>query len=316
MKARRALTLHLSLLASLPAALLGTSATADTIYNRDGLVAEVNSGSRQDWNTGQRQQTRSTTITFQGQALCGKDVADLLFADGKGPPQRPFYCPNGAQALDGGVLAFFTSGSASTVLAYLQVVNGALRAQRIDVSKDPKRNSVQVTRFLDARLPGWTRVETAWNETVLIRHAPLQAINLGAGRLLDVDGDVAYLAVPAGSKAIETQPAKQVKDAYGYMQFVPAITEFVPTPAGFRVARLADGRELARWDAKDTCQQLPAMQFDPGTTGASSKIDIRYDDLPAWRARSLEFTPGPPGKAMLHLKPGVDLPRKPRCTPA
>ena len=33
MKARRALTLNLSLLASLPAALLGTSATADTIYN-------------------------------------------------------------------------------------------------------------------------------------------------------------------------------------------------------------------------------------------------------------------------------------------
>lgn len=309
MRARRALTLILSL--------LGASAVADTVYDRDGLVVEVAAGSHQDWNTGQRQQTRSTTITFRGKPLCGNDVADLLFADGKGPSQRAFYCPNGAQALEGGgVLAFFTSSSANTVLARLQVVGGALRVQRVDVSKDPDRNKISTTRFLDARLPGWTRIETAWNETVLIRHAPLQANNLGEGRLLDIDGDVAYLAVPAGSKAIETEPAKRVKDAYGYMQIVPAVTQFVPTAAAFRAVRLADGLELARWDAQDTCQQLPAMQFDPGTSGASSKIDLRYEDLPAWRANALQFTPGAPGKASLRLRPGVELPRKPHCTPA
>ncbi|MBB1627149.1 hypothetical protein [Achromobacter sp. UMC71] len=309
MRARRALILILSL--------LGASAAADTVYNRDGLVVEVSAGSRQDWNTGQRQHTRATAITFQGKTLCGNDVTDLLYPDGNGPPRRAFYCPNGAMALDGaGVLAFFTSGSADTVLAHLQVVNGSLRAQRVDVSKDPGRNKVQVTRFLDARLPGWTRVETAWNETVLIRHAPLQANNLGPGRLLDIDGDVAYLAVPAGSKVIEIEPTKRVKDAYGYMQIVPAVTKFVPTPTAFRVVRLADGRELARWEAKDTCQQLPAMQFDPGSSSVSSKIDVPYEDLPAWRAKALRFTPGPPGKATLRMTPGVELPHKPHCTPA
>lgn len=309
MRARHALTLILSL--------LGASAAADTVYDRDGLVVQVAAGSRQDWNTGQRQQTRSTTITFQGKALCGNDVTNLLYPDAKGPPRRAIYCPNGAMALDGGgVLAFFTSGSAETVLARLQVVNGVLRAQRVDVSNDPDRNKIQVTRFLDARLPGWTRIDTAWAETVLIRHTPLQATNLGEGRLLDIDGDVAYLAVPTGSKPIETQPAARIKDARGDMQYVPAVTRFVPTPLAFRAVRLTDGRELARWDAKDLCQQLPAMQFEPGGAASSSKIDIRYDDVPAWRANALQFTPGPPGKALLRLKPGVTLPRKPHCTPA
>lgn len=309
MRARTALTLILSL--------LGASASANTIYNRDGLVVEVATDSQRDWNTGQRQQTRNTTITFQGKPLCGNDVASLLYADGKGAPQRAFYCPNGALALDGGgVLAFFTSSSANTVLARLQVVNGTLQAQRVDVSKDPDRNKLSTTRFLDARRPGWTRIETAWDETVLIRHTPLQATNLGEGRLLDIDGDVAYLAVPAGSKPIETQPATRIKDAHGDMQYVPAVTQFVRTPLAFRAVRLADGRELARWDAKDTCQQLPAMQFEPGGQALNSKIDVRYDDVPAWRAGALQFTPGAPGKALLRLKPGVELPRTPNCKPA
>ncbi|MEN5347209.1 hypothetical protein ABE599_26155 [Achromobacter mucicolens] len=308
MTSRRALVFLLSLLAA--------PSGAAVVYDNHGLVVDVAAGSRSDWNTGQRQTTRATTITFQGKSLCGADVGALLFPGSNVPQARAFFCPGPVAILEtDAVLAFFTSSSASTVLAHLQVVNGALRAQRLPISDKPDRDRTHGTRFEDARLPGWTRVNSAWNETVMIRHAPLKAMNLGPGKLLDVAGDVAYLAIPPGRDVVVLQPATHVKDAHGYLQYVPEVSKFVDTPLAFRAVRLSDARELARLDFKDTCVGLPALQFErPGAKAASgSSPVIAFDEVPAWRANALELTQAQ-GRATLRLKPGVALPRKAGCS--
>lgn len=287
---------------------------ADTLYNKGGLIVEADTRSQRDVNTGQAQHLSRTTITFQGHPLCGTDVATLLYPDRDGAAPRAFFCSGPVEVLDAGILAFFTSSSANTVLAHLAVREGALRVQRIDVSDQPSRNTLYGTRFMDARLPGWTRIETAWKETVLIRHADARAINLGEGRLLDIDGDIAYLAIPPGSTVIERQPETRIKDAYGDMQRVPAVTEHVPTALAFRAVRLTDGHELARLTGADRCLLLPRIEFEPNAYAAGSKIDVAYDDVPAWRASTLQFNPGK-RSATLQLRPGIQLPRKPGCTP-
>lgn len=309
MPTRRALAFLLTLLAA--------PSSAAVVYDNHGLVVDIATGSRSDWNTGQRQTTRATTITFQGKPLCGTDVGALLYPGGKTPQARAFFCPGPVAVLEtDAVLVFFTSSSASTVLAHLQVVNGALRVQRLPLSDKPDRDRIHGTRFEDARLPGWTRVDSAWNETVMIRHAPLKALNLGPGKLLDIAEDVAYLAIPPGRKAVVVQPATRVKDAHGDLQYVPEITKFVDTPLAFRAVRMRDGSELARLDFKDTCLVLPTLQFErPDRKYASgSATAVSFDDLPAWRVNTLELAQSQ-GRATLRLRPGVDLPRKPGCTP-
>lgn len=306
---RRAIAFLLSLCAA--------PSGAAVVYDNHGLVVDVATGSRGDWNTGQRQATRATTITFQGKALCGTDVGALLHPGGKEQQARAFFCPGPVAVLDtDAVLAFFTSSSARTVLAHLQVVNGALRVQRLALSDKPDRDRIHGTRFEDARMPGWTRVNSAWNETVMIRHAPLLALNLGPGKLLDVEGDIAYLAVPPGREVVVMQPATRVKDAHGDLQYVPEISKFVDTPLAFRAVRMRDGRELARLDFKDTCLLLPAMQFErpDRNFAAGSTKAVAFDDVPAWRADTLELAQVQ-GRPALRLRPGVELPRKAGCTP-
>lgn len=297
--------------------MLAAPAGAAVVYDNHGLVVEVATGSRSDWNTGQRQNTRSTTISFNGKALCGTDVGALLYPGGKEAASRAFFCTGPARALEtDAVLAFFTSSSADSALAHLQVANGALRVQRLALSANPDRDRVSGTLFQDARLPGWTRVETAWNETVLIRHAPLKALNLGAGKLLDVADGVAYLAVPPGRDVVVVQPATRIKDARGDMQYVPEVVRYVDAPLAFRAVSMSDGRELARLDFKDSCLRLPALEFDrpDPRNSATRKPDVAFDDVPAWRAGTLRYAQAP-RHATLSLQPGVVLPRKPGCAP-
>ncbi|MNX50788.1 hypothetical protein D3C86_814300 [compost metagenome] len=297
--------------------MLAAPAGAAVIYDNHGLVVNVATISRSDWNTGQRQNLRGTTITFEGKKLCGPDVGALLYPGGQEVAARAFFCAGPARALEtDAVLAFFNSSSADAVLAHLQVVNGALRVNRLALSDKPGRDRVGGTLFQDARLPGWTRVDTAWNETVMIRHAPLKALNLGAGKLLDVADDVAYLAVPPGRDVVVVQPATRVKDAHGDLQYVPEVTRFVDAPLAFRAVRMSDGRELARLEFKDTCLRLPALEFnrpDP-LYPAAAKPDVVFDEVPAWRAGTLQLARAQ-GGATLRLQPGVALPRKPGCAP-
>ncbi len=81
---------------------------------------------------------------------------------------------------------------------------------------------------------------------------------------------------------------------------------------------MSDGHELARLDFKDTCLRLPAIQFDrPDALSRSSAApEVAFDEVPAWRASTLQLTQAQGGRAALRLQPGVSLPRKPDCAPA
>src|SRR5690606_18622419 len=154
--------------------------------------------------TGQHHAWVDYTMTFAGESLCGRNVAALLFPDDDFPSARGFYCPQNVMVLpQDGVVAFFSSNSSkSPVLAHVRVVDGELAVTRLDVSPDPKRNSLYSVRFLDARLPGWRRVQTGWRDTVLLRLSPFKVVLLGEGELLDVDGEVAFLLVRPGKKVV------------------------------------------------------------------------------------------------------------------
>ncbi|WP_277757294.1 hypothetical protein [Achromobacter denitrificans] len=97
---------------------------------------------------------------------------------------------------------------------------------------------------------------------------------------------------------------------------MPAITKFVPTPLAFRAVRMSDGRELARLDIQDACVGLPAIQFDrpDAQSRPGAAPEIAYDDVPAWRAATLQLTQAQ-GRAALRLQPAAALPRKPGCAP-
>ena len=137
--------------------MLAAPAGASVIYDNHGLVVEVTTSGRSDWNTGQRQNTRSTTITFQGNKLCGPEVGKLLYPGGKETAAGAFFCAGPAKALEtDAVLAYFNSSSTDAVLAHLQVVNGALRVNRLTLSDKRDRDRPNGTRFEAARLPGWT----------------------------------------------------------------------------------------------------------------------------------------------------------------
>ncbi|SSW62384.1 hypothetical protein AVE30378_00128 [Achromobacter veterisilvae] len=76
--------------------LLAAPACASVIYDSQGLVVEVAAGSRNDWNTGQRQATRSTTITYRGATLLltqDSGRAVLRLQPGTALPRKPGCAP-------------------------------------------------------------------------------------------------------------------------------------------------------------------------------------------------------------------------------
>lgn len=297
-------------------AFLAAGAVADVLYDKDGLVVTRASESRRDWNTGQSQSFSTSAIRFRGKALCGTDVGALLYPDGAEPAGRSsFFCPGPVRVLARGVLAYFNSSSgAGSQLAHLAVVDGALRVQRIALSDTPARDRVHGTRFMDARMPGWTRVESAWGETVLIRHDPFQAVRLGEGRLLDLAPDAAFLVALPRQEVASREPDRIVEAPDGSTGIAYGRVVTKPTPLAFRAVRWSDGRELARLEIADPCVVLPDLEFEPSGTGRQSGIDrIAYEDVPAWRQRLLMYLQPSAGKASLRLQPGQALPRKPGC---
>ncbi|MNL73814.1 hypothetical protein D3C87_1993330 [compost metagenome] len=97
---------------------------------------------------------------------------------------------------------------------------------------------------------------------------------------------------------------------------MPEVTKFVDAPLALRAVRMSDGRELARLDFKDTCLSLPTLEFnqpDP-LASSSTRPAVAFDDVPAWRARTLQLTQAQ-GRATLRLQPGVSLPSKANCKP-
>ena len=159
----------------------------------------------------------------------------------------------------------FFRDSNETFLAGLTARGGRLRVERLWLSEDEARDTVETRKLLDARMPGWSRVQTDWTETALIHHESLRVVRLGAGMLLDIDGDTAFLMTPPGETVVRQEPNRLVTGPGGasYVEQGKVITR--KTPLMFRAVRWRDAR--------------------------SSRLEVR---MPASRRRGWTWTAGRP----------------------
>ena len=127
-------------------------------------------------------------------------------------------------------------------------------------------------------MPGWSRVQTDWTETALVRHDSLQVVRLGAGMLLDIDGDTAFLMTPPGETVVRQEPNRLVTGPGGasYVEQGKVITR--KTPLTFRAVRWRDGAELARLEVKDACLQAPGLDLD-GRPSSGRNAQVAYADV-------------------------------------
>jgi hypothetical protein len=228
-------------------------------------------------------------VRFRGRKLCGTDIDALLHPDGDEPSRARMWCPVAAQALPGqGALVFFSSASApGPVLAHLCARDGALVATRIDAATidtaneartdtptSPDRNRFYSPRLLDARMPGWTRVETAWYDTILIAHSPLRIVRLGQGRLLDIEHGIAWLIVDID----KVSPDMAARDRRAHV----------------RAVSLDDGRSVASL-ALPGCAGIPPMQLDGNDAVAVPRTSGRlaFNDVAPWRRQHLRLHQDP-----------------------
>ena len=132
-------------------------------------------------------------------------------------------------------------------------------------------------------MPGWSRVQTDWTETALVRHDS-QVVRLGAGMLLDIDGDTAFLMTPPGETVVRQEPNRLVTGPGGasYVEQGKVITR--KTPLTFRAVRWRDGAELARLEVKDACLQAPGLDLD-GRPSSGRNAQVAYADVRGARAR-------------------------------
>ncbi|CAM4360421.1 hypothetical protein BOTU111921_25485 [Bordetella tumbae] len=285
---------------------LAAPGATEVLYDRDGLRGERVPYGQTNPATGQRQSGYTYQVTFNGAKLCGDDVSLLLFP---GRDFKRFYCAGPIQPLPDGMLVFFTGGE--TALARVRVMQGRLQVQRISMSSDAKRDSLHETRFLDAGMAGWTRIQTAWEDTVMIQHMPFQVVYLGEGRLLDISDGVAYLARARRTQYVQIEPDKWVDLPNIGRVFSRGREQSYQVGPTFRAVRWPEGRELARLDL-DSCTDLPKLEFSPGD-GPSDAL-VKYADLSAWRAQTLVYAAAGKGST-LRLAASTDVPRRAGCTP-
>lgn len=300
--------------ASLAAAplMLAATAQAAAVFDAGGLRIDAAQQSQRDVNTGQSQTFRITAASFQGEALCGAGgtLGRYLHPDDARLATRPYYCLSPVLPVGPDSVLMFFRDSNETFLAGLTARGGRLRVERLWLSEDEARDTVETRKLLDARMPGWSRVQTDWTETALIHHESLRVVRLGAGMLLDIDGDTAFLMTPPGETVVRQEPNRLVTGPGGasYVEQGKVITR--KTPLMFRAVRWRDGAELARLEVKDACLQAPGLDLD-GRPSSGKDAQVAYADVPAWRARTLSYVPG--RNARLLLAPGAELPRAPGC---
>ena len=301
--------------ASLAAAplMLAATAQAAAVFDAGGLRIDAAQQSQRDVNTGQSQTFRITAASFQGEALCGAGgtLGRYLHPDDARLATRPYYCLSPVLPVGPDSVLMFFRDSNETFLAGLTARGGRLRVERLWLSEDEARDTVETRKLLDARMPGWSRVQTDWTETALIHHESLRVVRLGAGMLLDIDGDTAFLMTPPGETVVRQEPNRLVTGPGGasYVEQGKVITR--KTPLMFRAVRWRDGAELARLEVR----MPPGAGAGPGRPAVQRQdAQVAYADVPAWRARTLSYVPG--RNARLLLAPGAELPRAPGCAAA
>lgn len=227
-------------------------------------------------------------VAWRGEDLCGRWVGALLFPDQHTRHDR-FYCPSQVAVL--GSDALLVLFSQDDILARVSTRGGALTVQRIDVSPEPRRNTIRHLALhpVDA---GTSRLVTAWHDTLLLRHAPFAVVSLGEGHLIDIDAGVAWLVIEPTTDTEPLRPDRMGIDAQGTPTIVRGETRSVRTPLAFRAVRADDGRELARLDLDDPCLTVPRLALDSEGFGRHIPDDaavVAREALPEWRAATLDL---------------------------
>lgn len=255
-------------------ALMPFGAHAERLYARDGLTVDRKIQrpgplSRMFHPTGQPGTSTTWTVAYRRAPLCGPQMGALLFPEAAFQHGR-FWCPAQVEMVGNGLIVGFSSGGGFTA-AYVSVEADALVVQRIDVSREPRRNTLRTLDIQPTLAPGWSSMRTPWHDTVLLRHAPFAAIPLGEGALLDIDDGIAFLH---------------------------ALPREADRPATLRAVAVDDGRELASLQARRDCLPPAGDDQDPLSTLPSRLREARRD----WRRHHLRLE-GNDGNSALHWQP-------------
>ncbi|MEN0105581.1 MAG: hypothetical protein AAGC84_04055 [Pseudomonas sp.] len=236
------------------------------------LAVERKVSQNRDWNTGMLRDEVSFTLRMHGSALSDKQLGKAL-----GAPADEAHLTTLFDAVSSGpdaaLVVYRTSGNYR--LARLQVQGKQLSGQALV-------DDLAQNWFTDARMPGWVSVQQD-NHLHLVQLNPLRVVDVGAGVLLDVRGDLALLA------------------QQGYNE--PDST--------IRAVSISTGRQVATLLLPQRCFALPQFEFTHPLVYAridqSTLETLRFQDGPAWFDTHFTVTDGPTPR--LQLKAEQRLPR-------
>jgi hypothetical protein len=243
-------------------------------FGKDGpaLSVERNASQKRDWNTGMLREEVSYTLRMNGRTLSDEKLGKALGASDENARLTTVFDAVSAGPNDA-LVVYRTSGNYE--LANLHVENGHLGGQVL--LRDLSQNW-----FTDARMPGWLSVQQE-DRLHLVQISPLQIVDVGAGVLLDVRGDLALLA----------------EDGYhGPTSFIRAIS-------------ISQGKPVAELPLSKACYVLPRFEFTHPLVYAqiesSSLESLRFQDGPSWFDANVELLTSP--TPQLRLKASQQLPR-------
>lgn len=166
-------------------------ARAERVFSRDGLTIERKTTrpgflDRRFHPTGQASRSTTWTVRWRGIELCGDHMGEWLFPD---IPRRhdEFACVSQVAFAGGEPLLGFRGADSELLVVYPNTSSGELSLRRIAVSADPRRDKVRRLHLRPAA-PGWSKLKTAWYDTVLFRHMPLKAVHMGPGEVISFNG--------------------------------------------------------------------------------------------------------------------------------
>lgn len=171
-------------------------ARAERVFSRDGLTIERKTTrpgflDRRFHPTGQASRSTTWTVRWRGIELCGDHMGEWLFPD---IPRRhdEFACVSQVAFAGGEPLLGFRGADSELLVVYPNTSSGELSLRRIAVSADPRRDKVRRLHLRPAA-PGWSKLKTAWYDTVLFRHMPLKAVHMGPGEVISFNGTLAIV---------------------------------------------------------------------------------------------------------------------------
>lgn len=236
-------------------------AHAERVFSRDGLTIERKTTRpgffyRRLHPTGQASGNTTWTVRWRGTELCGDHIGGWLFPD---VPRRhnEFACVSQVAFAGGEPLLGFRGADSELVVVYPDTSSGELSLRRIAVSADPRRDKVRRLHLRPAA-PGWSKLKTAWYETVLFRHMPLKAVHMGPGEVISFNGTLA-IVVEAPREGVPLLRAMHVRpDAHP--ESVASIE--LPTDCAPFLALADDSIEA---DRRRGAWLQRAVHFDPST---------------------------------------------------